>query len=135
MKVRLVLTRSIMVVFALAALIVVGALIHDHRTQSDATSAVRIALDAHLAGEERTHLSFLNEDISHSETFDFAQFSIDIKTGYELKPGDRWMNSYDVDILTRNGKRYVASPVGNTTHWPDGETEFSWSIICCEPRN
>jgi hypothetical protein len=124
-----------MVAFALAALIVVGAFIHDYRTQKDATSAVRIALDAHLAGEERTHLSFLNQDIGPSETFDLAQFSIDVGTGYELKPGDRWMNTYDVDILTGNGKRYVASPIGNTTYWPDGEKEFSWSIICCEPRN
>ena len=99
MKVRLVLTRSIIIVFALATLIVFGALIHDYRTQRDATSAVRVALDAHLAGQERTNISFLNEDISHSERFDFAQFSIDIETGYELKPGDRWMNAYDVEIV------------------------------------
>ena len=116
MKARSVLTRSIIVVFAFAAMIVVGALVHDYRTQRDATSAVRNALDAHLAGQERTSLSFLNEDIGRSETFDFAQFSIDIETGYELKPGDRWMNTYDVEILTGNGKKYVASPIGNTTH-------------------
>ena len=135
MKARSVITRSIMIVSALALLIVVGALIHHYRTQSDATAAVRAALAAHLAGQERTNLSFLNEDISHSETFDFAQFSIDIETGYELEPGERWMNAYDVEIHTGNGKRYVASPIGNTTHLPDGEKSFSWSIICCEPRN
>ncbi len=135
MKVRSVLTRSIMIVFALALVVVVGALIHGSRTQSDATSAVRVAMDTYLAGQERTNLSFLNEDISHSETFDFAQFSIDIRTGYELKPGKRWMNAYDVEIHTGNGRRFVASPIGNTTHWPDGEESFQWSIICCEPRN
>ena len=135
MKVRSILARSIMIVFALALVIVVGALIHDYRTQSNATSAVRVAMDAHLAGQERTNLSFLNEDISHSETFDFAQFSIDIKTGYELKPGERWMNAYDVEIHTGNGRRYVASPIASFTHWSDGEESFEWSIICCEPRN
>jgi hypothetical protein len=124
-----------MIMFALVLVIVVGALIYDYRTQSDATSAVRVAMDAYLAGQERTNLSFLNEDISHSETFDFEQFSVDIETGYKLEPGERWMNAYDVEIHTGNGKQYVASPIGNTTHWPDGEKSFEWSIICCEPRN
>ena len=135
MKVRSILIRSILIVLALALVIVAGALIQDYRTQSDATSALRVALDAHLAGQERTNLSFLNEDVSYSETFDFPQFSKDIKTGYELKSGERWMNAYDVEIHTENGRRYVASPIGNTTHWPDGEESFEWSIICCEPRN
>lgn len=58
-------------------------------------------MDAHLAGQERTNLSVLNEDISHSETFDFAHFSNDIKTGCELKSGERWMNAYDVSYWKR----------------------------------
>jgi hypothetical protein len=135
MKVRTFLIRSITVVFALIVLLFMGGFIHDYLTQRDATSAVRVALDAHLAGRERANLSFLDEDLGESGTFDFAQFSIDIETGYELTPGERWMNTYDVDIVTGNGKTYVASPIGNTTRWPDGEEEFSWSIICCEPRN
>jgi len=80
-------------------------------------------------------MSFLNEDLDGSETFDFGQFILDVKTGYEIKSGPKWLNIYDVEIHTANGRRYAASPIWNTTHWSNEEVESYWSIVCCEPRN
>ena len=130
-----ILIRSFLAVLVLGVAVAAGGFLYEAHVREDAASAVRIAIDAHLDGQERTNINFLNENFGRSETFDFGQFILDVKTGYELKSGPRWMNLYDVEIHTTNGRRYVASPIWSTTHWPNGDVDSKWSIICCEPRN
>lgn len=132
---RPILIRSFLAVLVFGAVVAVGSYLYEAHVRQDAAAAVRVAIDAHLDGQEWTHVQFLNDNLANNKTFDLGQFILDVKTGYEIKSGPKWLNVYDVEIHTTNGRRYAASPIWNTTHWTNGEVESYWSIACCERRN
>ena len=120
MKLRSILRRSVFVVVALTVVYVAVAVTYNLHTRTDAVSAVRDAIEAHLAGQESTKLTF-DDEKSFGGSFDTEEFVADVGTGYELKFAERWLTAYDVEIVTGNGRRYVASPMWRTTHHYDGE--------------
>jgi len=135
MRNRPIVIRSFLIVLALGLAAVVGMFVYESHVHNDSAVAVRVAIDEYLGGQEPTNLTFLTEELGVSEPLDLAQFLSDVRTGYEVAPGPKWMNVYDVEIHTTNGRRYVASPIWSTTHWPDGEKLSEWSIACCELRD
>lgn len=132
---RPILIRTFLAVVVLGIIVAVASYSYEAHVRQDAASAVRIAIDARLNGDERQYLSFLGEYDENYESIDIAQFILDVKSGYEIKSGPMWMNVYDVEIHTKNGRRYAASPMRATTHLSNRDEFSYWSIACCEPRN